>query len=126
MIFVSIIFFMFCRPVKVNLPTGTKVKNIRGTTTCGSLGYDSWKQFYEDIVGNWPDVCPVNYCTDNAIYGAHVKVYFDPTGVYIIPMCAVHNHYTNNEWMTVNANTTAVKVEEEHTSGPPACHTCRN
>ncbi|CAB4033889.1 Hypothetical predicted protein [Paramuricea clavata] len=102
---------------KVKLPTGTEVQNIGGTTSCRSFGYDSWKQFYEDTVGNWPAMCPVNYCTRKAVYGAHVRVDFNPSGAWIMPICARHNHYTNKDWMPINANTIAVYVEEQHTSG---------
>ncbi|CAB4030204.1 Hypothetical predicted protein [Paramuricea clavata] len=101
---------------KVKLRTGTEVQNVRGTTSCRSFGYDSWKQLYEGAVGNWPDFCPVDYCTRNAIYGAHVRVHFNRGGVWIIPMCAKHNHYTNNDWMTItDSNTIAVYAEKEHT-----------
>ena len=106
---------MFCRATKVRLPMGTEVQNVRGTTSCRSFGYDSWKQLYEGVVGYWPDVCPVNYCSRNAIYGAHVRLDFNRGGVWIIPMCAKHNHYTNNDWMPINSNTIAVYAEEEHT-----------
>ncbi|CAB4019195.1 Hypothetical predicted protein, partial [Paramuricea clavata] len=103
-------------PTKVKLPPFTEVRIIKCTASRQRHGYSSWKQLYEDTVGNWPDLCRVSYCTQKAIYGAHVEVYAEPGVVYIIPMCA--KNHSNNDWMRINANTFAACVEKEDTSGP--------
>lgn len=108
-------FFMFCRRSKtITLKSGSRVKNIKGTGDCEAQGYDSWKKFYKRAGGKkrkWPERCRVSRCTEDATDGAHVKLeHKRKREEWIIPMCSRHNNPSNEQWMTVNANTTAVRA----------------
>jgi hypothetical protein len=99
------------------LASGTRVRNIQGTSQCAPIGYDTWKQFYESEC-SWPSTCRILSCGNCAQAGAHVSI-SGQDGVWIIPMCAEHNHPNNLVEMPVNANTIAVNVDTGFTSGPP-------
>ena len=101
------------------LEGGTEVQNVEGTSSCTPLGYTSWKHFYiGDGKRAWPKSCRILGCSNTAAHGAHVKVESE-SGIWIIPMCAKHNNASNTDWMSVNASTIVVYVEEEDASGPP-------
>ncbi len=112
---------MFCRAGEKTLilEGGTEVQNIEGTGSYTPVGYTSWKHFYKcGATRAWPKSCRIFGCSRKATAGAHVKV-LSESGIWIMPMCAKHNNPSNTDWMSVNANTTVVWVEDEETSGPP-------
>ena len=105
----------------ITLETGSKVRNIEGTSECSARGYDSWKEYYKGGKRGhksrpWPTQCRIHGCTKKATDGAHVERK-DESGVWIIPMCTEDNNPNNEDWMTVNAGTIAVQVEEEDARG---------
>ncbi len=101
----------------MTLESGTEVRNIEGSAMCSPVGYDSWKKFYMDNRA-WPTSCRILNCGDEATAGAHVTIKGE-SGVWIIPMCAGHNHPDNTDWMPVNANTVAVSIDKDNSSGDP-------
>ncbi len=114
--FFAIIFVEQGEIMSQTLASGTKVQNIQGTSLCAPIGYATWKQYYESK-SSWPSSCRIWGCGKGATAGAHVSISWQ-LGVWIIPMCAGHNNPYNSVEMPVNANTVAVKVDEQFTSGP--------
>ena len=102
---------------RVTLQSGTEVQNIEGTSSCSPKRNDSWKKFYKSY-HSWPASCRILNCGVIATAGAHVTIKGE-SGVWIIPMCAGHNHPENTDWMPVNANTVAVSIDKDNSSGDP-------
>lgn len=96
--------------------------NVPGTADCVPVGHPSWKLLYEQD-HEWPDECRIFGCTREASGAAHVYVE-NEDGVYLVPMCATHNHPTETDCQEVNEGTIAKRVYPEHSHGPTHCHGC--
>ena len=103
---------MFDEDVILKLKSGTEVKNARGTGDDEPVGGGSWKEFYEER-RTWPKTCRIRRCSKDATAGAHVKIEGE-YGEWIIPMCAEHNHPSNEDWMPVNQDTFAILEVEQY------------
>jgi hypothetical protein len=91
-----------------------QVQNIPGTGDDEPpSGFASWKDFYKSH-HLWPKMCRIHGCTRKKLHGGHVNI-LGVRGDWIIPICARHNHPSETEEMSVNANTVAVLVDEEWT-----------
>eukprot|EP00117_Sycon_ciliatum_P013039 scpid88994/ scgid13869/ len=117
------------------------VKNVHGTsgkhylTTLKKSGCPSWIAYWRTANGHRAftesPICSVHGCTAKEnIYGGHVIFItadskFEEEGRcwWIIPLCARHNHYTNDEEMgvTVEAHDHRVRVNVPPGEKPITC-----
>ncbi|CAB3989908.1 Hypothetical predicted protein [Paramuricea clavata] len=105
---------------KLHLKGGMRVQNIQGTNVCHPRGRKrgTWKKFWlRHSDSEWPSLCRVRHCMEQAEGGAHVRMK-KKCGVFIVPMCGKHNNAQNQDWYSVEEHTIAVRVDEEDTSGP--------
>ena len=97
-----------------------KVLNIRGTGSCRTSD-GSWKEYWENRSGRrWPGECRIKQCTQSATDGAHVQI-SNILEYYILPMCRSCNTGRLDQWLEVNANSRAVRVLQQDTTGPGNC-----
>lgn len=104
----------------VTFNEGQKVWNIPGTGPCRTSD-GSWKQYWVNRSGiQWPGECCINQCTKSATDGAHVRIDNIPV-YYILPMCHSCNTGRLDQWLEVKANSKAVPVLQQNTTGPGNC-----
>ena len=105
----------------VILNAGESVLNIPGTGRCRTSD-GSWKQYWLNKTGGqWPQECCIKQCTKSATVGAHVEI-SNKTRYYILPMCHSCNTGKLNKWLPVDANSEAVLVLQQNTTGPGNCY----
>lgn len=110
--------------VAVILNDGASVFNIPGTGRC-TTSDGPWKQYWLNRSDRqWPQNCCIRQCTHSATDGAHVKISNNPSrnrNYYILPMCHSCNTGRPDQWLPVNANSKAVLVLQQNTTGPGNC-----
>jgi hypothetical protein len=77
------------------------VKNLKYTSDKETPNGQPWKEYWEAESGD--DASECHFCgnTDrDKIVGAHVKLTYRGEW-YIVPLCMKHNHYTNDDELTV-------------------------
>ena len=106
----------------VILGNGETVRNVKGTGACRT-GDGSWKKFWLRKSGRkiWPEKCCIWGCKDSPTDGAHVELK-NKSHYYILPMCHRCNTSKLNQWLRVNANSLAVPVLKEDTTGIEDCY----
>lgn len=106
--------------ITVILNDGESVSNISGTGPCRTSD-GSWKRYWLNRSDRqWPQECCIKQCTNSATVGAHVQIR-NNTRPYILPMCHSCNTGKLNQRLPVNANSKAVLVLQQNTTGPGNC-----
>ncbi len=79
------------------------VKNIKGSSdNVAPSGYSSWKEFWEVKKGRKFSYCACLTCSNQAVYGGHVKKVYGSNEWYIVPLCEKCNNYANEDPFEVN------------------------
>ena len=101
------------------------VYNLIGTGAC-TTGDSSWKKYWLRKSGRqWPAECSIWGCKTSPTDGAYVKIN-NESDFHILPMCHKCNTSKLNQKLQVNANSLAVPVLKEDTTGTGNCYQKKN